>query len=121
MQHYINAFKSYVDFKGKVTRPQYWYFILFHVIVYILIGIIESVTGLRGDTGNAGMITNLYSLVTIVPFTAIGIRRLHDIGKSGWWILIGLVPIVGWIWLIVLYATPSKGGAMPTAPTMKKA
>jgi uncharacterized membrane protein YhaH (DUF805 family) len=107
MNYYIRAFKKYADFEGRDNRPQYWYFYLVNLIVYIVLGFI-----------NTAILASLYALVVLIPSIAIGIRRLHDIGKSGWWLLISLIPIVGWIWIIVLLATkgedkPNKYGSVP--------
>ncbi len=107
MNYYIRAFKKYADFEGRDNRPQYWYFYLINLIVYAILGVI-----------NTDVLASLYGLVVLIPSLAIGVRRLHDIGKSGWWLLISLIPIVGWIWIIVLLATkgedkPNKYGSVP--------
>lgn len=114
MQHYINALKNYVNFSGKLNRPGYWYFVLIHVIIAVILNFLDDLLGLGSDTGY-GVLTGLYSLALLLPSIAAGVRRLHDAGKSGWWLLIGLVPFIGWIWLIVLLAMPSKGAAPKAA------
>ncbi len=101
MNYYFRAFKNYINFEGVDSRPQYWYFILFHFIFCGVLGIIDSILGFD-------LFIYLYGLVVFIPSLAIAVRRLHDIGKSGWWLLISLIPIIGYIWLIILFATKSK-------------
>jgi uncharacterized membrane protein YhaH (DUF805 family) len=96
MNYYLRAFKKYADFKGRDNRPQYWYFFLFNFIVSLILSLI------------AEELASIYFLAIFVPSLAISIRRLHDIGKSGWWILISLIPIIGTIWLIILLATKGQ-------------
>lgn len=92
-------YRNWKDFNGCATRAEYWYPALYMFVV----GCIFSCFG---DTG--GMLAGLFSLINIVPGIAVSIRRMHDIGKSGWWVLITLIPIIGSIWFIVLAATPTK-------------
>ncbi|MCD5389922.1 MAG: DUF805 domain-containing protein [Candidatus Pacebacteria bacterium] len=89
--YYTDAFKKYTKFDGRANLSQFWYFILFNLVISIVINMISQKLGL------------LYSLVVFLPSLTIGARRLHDIGKSGWMQLVGLIPLVGWIWLIVLF------------------
>jgi uncharacterized membrane protein YhaH (DUF805 family) len=96
MNYYLRAFNKYADFKGRDNRPQYWYFFLFNFLVSLILSLI------------AEELVSIYFLAIFVPSLAISIRRLHDIGKSGWWILISLIPIIGTIWLIILLATKGQ-------------
>lgn len=99
MQHYIAVLKKYATFSGRSSRAEYWYFVLFNFIFSIVISIISSVIG-----DSAGILGWLYTLALIIPGIAVSARRLHDIGKSGWMQLIVLIPLIGWIWFIVLVA-----------------
>lgn len=92
-------YKKWRDFDGCATRAEYWYPALYMFVVGV-------VFGLFGKTGD--VLAGVFSLINIIPGIAVGIRRMHDIGKSGWWILISLIPIIGWIWGIILLATPTK-------------
>ena len=104
-QFYTDVLKNhYLDFEGRVTRKQFWMFVLINFIIAFLIGFVGQL--LLDDSGS--WLSNLYSLAVLLPSIAIAIRRLHDIGKSGWWLLLGLIPVVGWIILIVFYATETK-------------
>ena len=91
---------KYVDFKGRARRSEYWWFFLFNVIVSIVASIIDAVIGNQ-------VIEYLAALALLLPNIAVGIRRLHDTSRVGWWILIGLIPIVGWIILIIFYVQDS--------------
>lgn len=107
-----DGFARYVDFKTRSTRSQYWWFTLWSIIFGIVTGIIDVALGM-GDTGPIGMIS---SLVLFLPSIAVAIRRLHDIGRSGWWMLLVFIPLIGWIVLIVFYCTKSEGTANRWGP-----
>jgi uncharacterized membrane protein YhaH (DUF805 family) len=83
------CFKKYVDFKGRASRPEFWYFYLFEIIVALSLFIINE------------KLEWAFAVSTFLPYIAVAARRLHDIDKSGWWYLLGLVPIVGTIILII--------------------
>lgn len=100
------AFTHYADFKGRARRSEYWWFTLFNIIVSGIIGaIIPELAG-------------VWSLVVLVPGLALCVRRLHDIGRSGWAYLIGLIPLVGGIILIVWFCKDS-GEANQWGPNPK--
>ena len=98
--------QKYVGFSGRARRSEYWWFALFGLIVSIVAGILDGALGTMSDT-NVGVIGGIASLALLLPGIAVAIRRLHDTSRSGWWILIGLIPIVGWIILIVFYVQDS--------------
>jgi uncharacterized membrane protein YhaH (DUF805 family) len=97
MDWYIKVLKNYANFEGRARRQEYWMFLLINLIIIIVLGVID---GLIGDSGILGMI---YSLAVFIPSLAVGIRRLHDIGKTGWWILISFIPIIGFFVLIYFF------------------
>ncbi len=96
---FTRVFSQYTDFTGRDSREQYWMFILFYMIIYIALAVVDTIL-----TG--GLLTMLFSLALLIPSLAIAARRLHDIGKSGWWQLIVLIPLIGLIVLIIWLATP---------------
>jgi len=99
MDEYLKVIKEhYADFEGRARRKEYWMFAAINFLISIALAAIDYVTGL-------GFLQSLYGLAVLVPGIAVGVRRLHDIGKSGWWILIILIPLVGAVWLVVLLAT----------------
>ena len=101
--------QRYFGFSGRARRSEYWWFFLFNVLVSIVASILDSVLGTMSDDTNVGLIGSIASLALLLPSIAVGIRRLHDTSRSGWWILIGLIPIVGWIVLLVFYVQDSHG------------
>ena len=110
MNWYLKCWKQYADFSGRARRKEYWIFSLINYIIifflYILqIVMIESTLWLIFP-----IIFFLYAVAVFIPGLAVNIRRLHDIGKSGWWYLIYLIPIIGAIWLTVLMCLDSEPG-----------
>lgn len=116
MKYYLLALQRYGQFSGRANRSEYWYFLLFHLLFLITAVILDNVLGLA-FTGTAyGIIYVVYSLVFIVPGLAVTVRRLHDIGKSGWYVLIGMIPLIGGIWMIVLLAGKGTTGENKYGP-----
>ncbi|MBE2179478.1 MAG: DUF805 domain-containing protein [Chthoniobacterales bacterium] len=115
MNYYIDAWKNYVNFQGRARRKAYWMFVLFNIIVAIILSIIDNVIG----TG--GLLGGIYSLAVLLPGIALGVRRLHDIGKSGWWLLIALVPLIGAIVLLIFAVMDSQPGENQYGPNPKGA
>ncbi|HJO79437.1 MAG TPA: DUF805 domain-containing protein [Acidimicrobiales bacterium] len=106
MKYYIEAWKRYVDFKGRSSRPAYWWpFLLTIIISFVLGGISASVFGTASD--EAGPLETIFQLAWLCPGLALGARRLHDIGRSGWWLLIALTG-VGVIVLIIWACRPGE-------------
>ena len=104
MNWYLEVLKNYAVFGGRARRKEYWMFLLFNIIISITLGVIE------GIVGSYGIIAMLYSLAIMIPAVSVTVRRLHDIGRKGWWILITLVPILGAIVLLVFLVQDSNPG-----------
>jgi uncharacterized membrane protein YhaH (DUF805 family) len=119
MNWYIDAWKNYINFQGRARRKAYWMFVLFNIIAVIVLGLIEGTLGLSGQNGY-GILTGLYSLAIILPGLAVAARRLHDTGRSAWWLLIGLVPLVGPIVLLVFFVQDSQPGSNQYGPNPKE-
>ncbi len=92
------CFTKYVGFEGRAGRSEYWWWVLFVVVVSVLLGVV-----------GAEMLGGVFSLATLLPSLAVGARRLHDIGKSGWWQLLGFIPLIGWLVLIYWGVQPGEG------------
>ena len=120
MNYYIDCLtKKYACFSGRARRQEYWLFVLFNFIVALVAGFIGGF--LAGATGVAAFsfLGTVYNLAVLIPGFAVLFRRLHDIGKSGWWWLIGLVPFVGWIVLLVFCCLDGQPGENQYGPNPK--
>lgn len=104
MNWYLKALKQYADFNGRSRRKEYWMFLLVNMMVAFILIVLDNLLGLASETLGYGPLYGVYLLATILPGLALSVRRLHDIGKSGWMLLIVLIPLIGGIWLIVLMA-----------------
>lgn len=90
------CFNKYVEFEGRAKRPEFWWFVLFTVVTSLVLGAISNA------------LSGIFSLAVFLPSIAVGARRLHDIGKSGWWQLLWFIPVIGWIVLIYWAAQESQ-------------
>lgn len=120
MHWYLDVLKKYTVFQGRARRKEYWMFTLFSFLIYIALATIDGILGMGGE-GGAGLFTMLYSLAVLLPSLAVAIRRLHDTGRSGWWLLISLVPIVGGIVLLVFLVLDSQPVSNQYGPNPKEA
>jgi uncharacterized membrane protein YhaH (DUF805 family) len=96
-----SGFDHYVKFDGRASRPAYWWWFLFVVLVSIAANIIDFALI------SPGVLSGLVGLALLLPNLSVSIRRLHDTGRTGWWILIALVPLIGFIVLLIFYLQPS--------------
>jgi len=110
MNWYLKVLKQYADFSGRARRKEYWMFVLFNMIFAIVAAILDNVLGIAMEGTGYGPLYGIYALAVLIPGLAVAVRRLHDVGKSGWMILIALIPLVGAIWLLVLLVTDSNPG-----------
>ena len=101
------VFSKYATFGGRATRSEYWWFFLFTTIVNAVLNALAGGERGSGEMGFFEILSVLVTLAFILPALAVGIRRLHDTNRSGWWILIALIPVVGVIVLIVFYVGAS--------------
>ena len=91
------CFRKYADFSGRAGRPEFWWFFLFQVIVLTA-------------TSWIPVLSSIITLLLLLPSLAVGARRLHDLGRTGWWLLLALIPFVGWIPLLIMAVLPGTGG-----------
>ncbi len=110
MSWFVEALKKYAVFSGRSRRKEYWYFVLFVVIVSIVLSLIDSLSGTYHSESGTGLLSGIFSLAILIPSIAVSVRRLHDIGRTGWWVLISLVPLIGWIVLLVFHVQDSTPG-----------
>jgi len=117
-QYFLETIKQrYAQFEGRATRSEYWYFILYYFLLSIVTSIIDTffinpviLHTTTEEASKGGLLGMLLALGLLIPSIALAIRRLHDIGKSGWWLLIGLIPVIGIIVLIYFYVQDSQMG-----------
>ncbi len=100
---YVEVLRKYNVFAGRARRSEYWYFFLVNFIISLVMFMLDHLTGTYSETLGTGFFGGLYALAILVPGLAVTVRRLHDTGRSGWWILVGIVPLLGG--LVLLYFT----------------
>lgn len=127
MQWYLKVLKQYADFSGRARRTEFWMFVLFSAIVSIILGLIDTLIGTASFVGRGtsftyspGILQWLYGLAVLIPTLAVGVRRLHDTDRTGWWWLIWLIPIVGQIVLIVFWCIDGVRGPNRYGPDPKQ-
>jgi uncharacterized membrane protein YhaH (DUF805 family) len=121
MNWYLEVLKKYAVFSGKARRKEYWFFVLFNIIIAFALTFIDFSTGLYDVEYEIGFLSSLYSLAVLVPSIAVTIRRLHDTSRTGWWFLIAFVPIIGVIVLLVFMVFDSTPGDNQYGPNPKDA
>ena len=130
MYWYVKALKQYVDFSGRARRREYWMFVLVNVVIVIVLSVIDTLLGTGGFRATAGggsfyaanslgLLSGLYTLAVLLPSIAVTVRRLHDTDRSGWWILLGFIPIIGGIILLVFYVLEGTRGPNRFGPDPK--
>ena len=105
MKWFLKALKQYTDFNGRARRTEYWMYILFYTIFSYAAFMLDYLLG------TTSVFTGIYALALLLPTIAVGVRRLHDIGKSGWMMLVGLIPVIGGIWLLILFIKEGTPGS----------
>ena len=107
------VFSKYATFEGRARRAEYWWFVLFNLIVSVILGAAFGGGHGMGEGGmmmGGNLVSTIWSLATLLPSIAVGARRLHDIDRSGWWLLIGFLPLIGWIVLLVFFVKSGTPG-----------
>ena len=102
--------QKYADFTGRAPRAEFWWFVLLVVIGEVVAMILDSILGIH-LVGAYGPVLTLFFLAILAPYLAVGARRLHDTNRSGWWLLIGLIPLIGAIVLLVFFLLPGDSGS----------
>jgi uncharacterized membrane protein YhaH (DUF805 family) len=113
MNWYLEVLKKYAVFEGRARRKEYWIFFLINLVITFVLAFLE------GLAGGPGIVSAIYSLAVLIPGIAVSIRRLHDTDRSGWWLLIALIPVIGTIVLLVFMALDGTPGANQYGPNPK--
>ena len=130
MSWYVKVLKQYVDFSGRARRREYWMFVLINVVILIVLSLIDTLLGTGGfrvtsgggsfyAANSLGLLSGLYTLAVLLPSIAVTVRRLHDTDRTGWWILLGFIPIIGGIVLLVFYVLEGTRGPNRFGPDPK--
>lgn len=112
MNWYIEVLKKYAVFNGRAHRQEFWMFTLFNVIASIICSIVDNLAGTT-------IFATIYSLAVLLPSIGVNVRRLHDIGRSGWWLFLSFIPVIGWILLIYWACLDSQPGTNQYGPNPK--
>lgn len=107
--------ENYANFRGRADRPEFWYFVLVNLLVYVVLFFIASIA----DSGIFYGLVVIYALAMIIPGLAVAVRRLHDTGKSAWYLLVELIPLIGGLVLLVLLAFDGDHGPNQYGPSPK--
>ena len=121
MSWYLEVLKKYAVFSGRARRAEYWYFVLFNIIVAVVLSLIDTLLGTFNIMQGDGLLSGLYALAVLIPTLAVTVRRLHDIDRTGWWIFINLIPLIGFIVLLVFAVTDGTPGSNRYGPNPKGA
>ena len=106
MQWFIYCLKNYAKFDGRAGRPEYWFYALFNTLIFFILQFLSSMLGLQytmNDLITVYPLASVWQVVTFIPSMAVGVRRMHDINRSGFWLLFLLLPLIGWL-LIMIFA-----------------
>lgn len=110
---------KYADFSGRARRKEYWFFFLFFLLVLIGLSILDTLLGTYSESRQVGLLAGLFWLGSLLPSIAVGVRRLHDIGRSGWWLLLAFLPLIGPVVLLVFAVLDSQPGDNAYGPNPK--
>lgn len=113
MEWYLKVLKNYVGFQGRARRKEYWMFVLFNLIIGLVLGFVEGMLNL------SQVLSTIYTIAVFLPSLAVGVRRLHDTGRSGLWLLISFIPLIGLIVLLVFFCEDSKDNENQYGPNPK--
>jgi uncharacterized membrane protein YhaH (DUF805 family) len=116
---FIEALRKYAVFGGRSRRKEYWFFVLFVVVISTVLSIVDALIGTSNSSTGGGLLSGIFGLAILIPSISVSVRRLHDIDRTGWWVLIGLVPLIGWIVLLVFHVQDSTPGTNRYGPNPK--
>ena len=108
MNWYLGVLKKYATFTGRARRQEFWMFALINFIIVCILSALDMALGI-------GLLSGIYALAVLLPSLAVGARRLHDIGKTGWLLLLWIIPVIGWV-LLIYWAVQPSGPANEYGP-----
>ncbi len=113
MHWYLYVIKNYAVFRGRATRTEYWMFFLFNLLFTFVLGYLDGVMEM-------GVLSLVYSLFILLPSIAVAVRRLHDTGRTGWWLLLTLIPLIGGLVILVFLVLDSEEGENEYGANLKQ-
>jgi uncharacterized membrane protein YhaH (DUF805 family) len=119
MDWYLEVLRKYATFTGRARRKEYWFFALFNLLIMLVLSFIDGMIGLYSMEAGLGVLSGIYTLAVLIPSLAVTVRRLHDIGRSGWWLLIAFIPLIGALILLIFTVLDSKPGSNQYGPDPK--
>lgn len=119
MKWYLEPLKKYAMFEGRSRRKEFWQFALFVFLVQVVLAIFDRMTGTYSEGAEFGLLGGVFSLFVLIPSIAVTVRRLHDIGRTGWWILIYFLPLIGAIVMLVFMVLDSQPETNQYGPSPK--
>jgi len=119
MNWYREAFRKYAIFEGRARRKEYWFFALFNFLAVVVLSVVDMFFGTFSVEAELGLLSGAYVLAIVIPSLAVTVRRLHDTGRSGWWVLLHVLPVFGWIVLLLFTVQDSEPGANQYGPNPK--
>ena len=118
---YMQVLKKYAVFSGRARRKEYWFYVLWYLIISIGLAIVDNIIGTYSAKAGIGLLGGIYALALLIPGISVTVRRLHDTGRTGWWLLIILIPLIGAIVLLVFMFLDSQPGDNEYGPSPKAA
>jgi uncharacterized membrane protein YhaH (DUF805 family) len=119
MNWYLEVLRKYAEFNGRASRQEYWFFLLFNLLISAFLATIDFFSGTFNVETGFGLLSGIYSLAVLIPGISVTVRRLHDTDRSGWWLFIGLIPIIGGIALFIFTVLDSTSGDNQYGPNPK--
>ncbi len=110
MEWFVEGVKQYAVFRGRARRKAYWWFILICLLISIMLAVVDTIIGKYDAATGVGLLSGLFGLATFLPALGVTVRRLHDTDRSGWWLLVTLLPVIGAIVMIVFVASIGTRG-----------
>ena len=120
MNRYLEVLKKYAVFGGRASRQEYWYFMLINLAITIALILVDAQLGQFDELIGLGLLSGSYTLLVMLPGLAVTVRRLHDTGRSGWWTLLGMIPLLGLV-LLAFMVFDSQAGQNSYGPNPKEA
>lgn|SRR5690625_98471 len=119
MNWYLQVLRKYAVFTGRARRKEYWFFFLFNVIFLFILGLIDTLTGTANPNTGLGLLSGIYWLAVLIPSIAVAVRRMHDTGRKGWWLLLVFIPLIGPLIILVMMLQNSQQGENQYGPSPK--